>query len=66
MEGGEIEVKEEEMPKKKRKPTRKRIHNPKTGRYYQVRQRSSSKGQKGTIMGTWSPPAKRKPKRKRK
>jgi hypothetical protein len=35
---------------------RKRIHNPTTGRYYQIRQRSSSKGERGTIMGTWSPP----------
>jgi hypothetical protein len=35
---------------------KKRIHNPVTGRYYQIRQRSSSKGERGTIMGTWSPP----------
>jgi hypothetical protein len=58
-EKGELKTKEEEMPEK-----RKRIYNPKTGRYYQIRQRSSSKGQKGTIMGTWSPPAKKKRKRK--
>jgi len=60
-EENEIEVQEETMPKKKRK----RIYNPKTKRYYQIRQRSSSKGQKGTIMGTWKPPIKKK-RRKRK
>jgi len=49
----------EEMTRKK-----KRIYNPKTGRYYQIRQRSSSKGRRGTIMGTWSPPAKKRKKRK--
>ena len=46
------------------KTAKKRIHNPKTGRYYQVRQRSSTKGRKGTIMGTWSPPKKSKKSRK--
>jgi hypothetical protein len=50
------ELEEEEMPKEKKK----RIHNPVTGRYYQIRQRSSSKGQRGTIMGTWKPPTKKK------
>ena len=63
-EKSELEVKEEEMPRRRKKPTRKRIRNPKTGRYYQIRQRSSSKGRRGTIMGTWSPPAKKRKKRK--
>lgn len=46
----------DEMPKK----AKKRIHNTTTGRYYQIRQRSSVKGRKGTIMGTWKPPTKNK------
>lgn len=50
------ETEGEEMPKK----AKKRIHNPTTGRYYQIRQRSSTKGPKGSIMGTWSPPKKKK------
>lgn len=45
---------------------KKRIHNPVTGTYYRIRQRSSNKGQKGTIMGKWKPPTeKKKKKRKR-
>jgi hypothetical protein len=51
-----LEVSESQLSYSK---TRKRIHNPTTGRYYQIRQRSSKKGTKGTIMGTWSPPAKK-------
>jgi hypothetical protein len=39
-----------EMSKKK---PRKRIKI--KGRYMQVRQRSSKKGKKGTIMGKWKP-----------
>ena len=50
----------EEMPKQ----AKKRIRNPRTGRYYKIRQRSSTKGRRGTIMGTWSPPKKRKKSRK--
>lgn len=50
-----IDEERNQMPKK----AKKRIHNPKTGRYYQIRQRSSTKGPKGSIMGTWSPPKKK-------
>lgn len=32
----------------------KRIHNPKTGKYYKLRQRTTSKGKKGQIMGGYS------------
>jgi len=35
------------------KKTRKRIKI--NGKYMQVRQRSTSKGKKGTIMGKWNP-----------
>lgn len=37
---------------------RKRIHNPRTGKYYALRVRSSSKGRRGTIKGLWTPPKK--------
>jgi hypothetical protein len=37
---------------------RKRIHNPRTGKYYALRVRSSSKGRRGTIKGLWKPPKK--------
>ena len=43
------------MDKNKPKP-RKRIHNPRTGKYYALRQRSSTKGRRGTIKGLWKPP----------
>jgi hypothetical protein len=56
-----IESTDREMSSTKSK---KRIYNPKTGRYYQIRQRSSVKGPKGTIMGTWSPPPTTRKKRK--
>jgi hypothetical protein len=35
--------------------TRKVIYNPKNQQYYSLRQRSSPKGKKGTIMGVWRP-----------
>ena len=35
--------------------TRKVIYNPKTNQYYSLRQRSSPKGKKGSIMGVWKP-----------
>jgi len=35
--------------------SKSRIHNPKTGKYYQIRQRTTSKGKKGQIMGGYSP-----------
>jgi hypothetical protein len=38
--------------------SRKRIHNPRTGKYYALRVRSSSKGRRGTIKGLWKPPKK--------
>ena len=44
-----------------RKKSRKRIKI--RGHYVQVRQRSTKKGKKGTIMGEWSP--RRKQRRKR-
>ena len=37
---------------------RKRIHNPRTGKYYALRVRSSSKGRRGSIKGLWKPPKK--------
>ena len=33
---------------------KKRIHNPVTGKYYEVRQRSSKYGKNGQITGLWS------------
>jgi len=45
---------EKELTKKRR------IYNPKTKTYYVLRQRSTSKGKKGTIMGKWKPPKKKK------
>lgn len=45
---------------------RKRIYNPKTGRYYSIRQRSTKKGKKGEILGLWEPPTKKKTKKSRK
>ena len=35
------------------KKTRKRIRNPVTGKYYAVRQKSTSAGTKGEIKGLW-------------
>ena len=34
--------------------TKKRIHNPATGKYYAIRQRTTSSGQKGQIIGAYS------------
>jgi len=31
----------------------KRIHNPSTGKYYTIRQRTTSSGQKGQICGAY-------------
>ena len=39
---------------------KKRIFNPVTGKYYEVRQRSSKFGQKGQIKGLWSSKKKNK------
>lgn len=36
----------------------KRISNPVTGTYYRIRVRNTSAGNKGTILGKWSPPKK--------
>lgn len=33
---------------------KKRIYNPVTGKYYEVRQRTTTTGQKGQIKGLWS------------
>jgi len=35
--------------------TKKRIHNPKTGQYLSIRQRTTSQGRKGQILGAYSP-----------
>ncbi|MFH1523026.1 MAG: hypothetical protein ABIE43_04395 [Patescibacteria group bacterium] len=32
---------------------KKRIHNPKTGKYYKIRQKTTSKGKRGQIKGTF-------------
>jgi hypothetical protein len=32
---------------------KKRIYNPKTGKYYKIRERTTSEGRKGQIMGEW-------------
>jgi len=66
-EGSELEVKEEEMPKKKKRTEgRKRIYNPATGTFYRIRQRSSDKGARGTIMGKWKPPTETRKRKRRK
>lgn len=52
----ETELEEETMAKGKKK----RIRNPKTRRYYRIRQRSSTKGKRGTIMGKWKPTKKKR------
>jgi hypothetical protein len=46
----ELEREEQIMPSARRK----RIHNPVTGKYYEVRQRSSKYGEAGEIKGLWS------------
>jgi len=33
---------------------KKRIHNPVTGKYYEVRQKTSKSGKAGQIKGLWS------------
>ena len=33
--------------------TKKRIHNPSTGKYYAIRQKTTSKGKRGQIMGVF-------------
>jgi len=45
-----------QMPRKK---SRKRIKA--KGKYYRVRQRSTKKGKKGTILGKWKPEKKETP-----
>lgn len=47
------------MAERKRK---KRIYNPVTGKYYAVRQRTTSAGRAGQIKGLWKPPRKKKKK----
>lgn len=41
--------------------SKKRVYNPKTGKYYAVRQKNTSKGKKGQIMGLWKNPKSSKP-----
>lgn len=38
---------------------KKRIYNPVTGKYYEIRQHSSKYGTAGQIMGLWSSKKKR-------
>ena len=33
---------------------KRRIYNPVTGKYYEIRERSSKYGKKGQIVGLWS------------
>lgn len=35
--------------------TKKRIYNPKTGKYYKLRERTTSEGKKGQILGGYHP-----------
>ena len=42
---------------------RKRIYNPVTGKYYEVRQRTTKYGRAGQIKGLWKPPKKKKKKK---
>jgi len=46
-------------PDKKKK---KRIHNPVTGKYYEIRQKSSKHGKAGEIKGLWKPKKSKKKK----
>lgn len=50
------------MTEQKKKKVRKRIYNPVTGKYYELRQRTIKTGKKGQIKGLWKPPKKRKKK----
>ena len=43
------------MPKK-----RKRIYNPVTGKYYELREKTTKYGRAGQIKGLWSPKRKKK------
>ncbi len=38
----------------------KRIYNPVTRKYYELRQRTTKVGKKGQIKGLWKPPKKKK------
>jgi len=46
----------------KKKPRKRRIYNPLTGKYYVIRQRTTSSGTRGQIKGLWSSKKKRKKK----
>ena len=46
----------EEMAKR----PKKRIRNPKTRSYYEIRRRTTKYGRKGQIKGKWKPPKKKK------
>ena len=45
------------------KMAKKRIYNPKTRTYYKIRERTTEYGQKGEILGKWSPKKQRKKKK---
>ncbi len=61
-----VEDKEEVMPKKSYATSCKRIYNPTTKTSYRIRQRSSNKGARGTIMGKWKPQIETKKKKRKK
>lgn len=45
-----------------KKKKKKRIYNPVTGKYYELRQRTTKSGRTGQIKGLWHPPKKKKKK----
>jgi hypothetical protein len=55
----DIEIEDGELVTQKK---RKRIYNPYTGKYYELRRRTTTKGTKGQIKGLWKPP--KRPKKK--
>ncbi len=44
----------------RKKSTKRRIYNPVTGKYYEIRQRTTKHGRRGQIKGLWKPKKKRK------
>jgi len=42
------------------KKQKRRIYNPVTGKYYELRQRTTSSGRRGQIKGLWKAPKKKK------
>lgn len=56
----DIEANTTERFERSLKMPKKRIYNPKTKKYYSIRQKTTSKGKKGTIKGEWKPKRKAK------